>query len=135
MGYGADRYFTVEYRRRLNWDKGINGDGVVIHKVTHDFVPDHQLPLSYLQTRSANWWDGIWHVGETFGGLDYFHITVASIDPRANTATVVIYGPTGAPTGPPPPPPGDNGQGAGGCGATGCGQHPPGWKPKPIQFQ
>jgi hypothetical protein len=137
---GSDtyRYYTIEYRRSLNLDRGINvgaAGGVLIHLVSHDFVPDHQLPLSYLRTPSADWRNGAWTVGETYGGADYFHITVQAIDPVANTATVLVSGPSGVVHGPPPPPPGDNGQGAGGCGATGCGQHPPGWKPGPIQFQ
>ena len=136
-GNGTDRYLTIEYRRSLNLDKGINvgpSGGVVIHRVTHDVVPGHTLPLSYLITRSADWRDGAWTVGQTFGGGEHIHIAVQAIDPVANTATVVITGPPGVVQGPPPSS-GGNGQGAGGCGSTGCGQHPPGWTPGPIRFQ
>ncbi len=135
LGDSPDHYYTVEYRRKLNWDAGINGDGILIHEVEPNAIANHPGPLSYLVTRSSTWTDGIWFAGQTYDdGARQITITVQSVDAASNTATVVIAGP-------PAPPPsggyggggGGGGGGAGGCG-VGCGQHPPGWHPTPIHY-
>jgi hypothetical protein len=134
LGDSPDHYYTVEYRRKLKWDAGINDEGIVIHEVKPDYVPNHALPLSYDIPRSTNWRDGVWTPGQTLDDpRNHVSIAVQSVDPVANTATVVVSG-SPLPTPPPLLGGGDNGEGAGGCGATGCGQRPPGWHPGPIQF-
>ena len=121
-GSDPNSYVTVEFRRRLNWDRGIDADGIVIHGISDQPVAGHGSPLSYLVERSSSWADGVWRAGEstTVQGVT---ITVQSVDLSSNTATVVIAGPAA------PPPPTGGGGGGGDGGLPGCsyncGHHGP----------
>ncbi|MDQ6949346.1 MAG: hypothetical protein M3256_24615 [Actinomycetota bacterium] len=98
IGDDPAHYYTVEYRRQLKWDVGIQKDGVLIHEVSPEASPDHTTPLSYVIPRSSDWADGLRSQGEWFRGQwhDSAHvvdITVRSINPSANTATVTVSRP------------------------------------------
>jgi hypothetical protein len=87
-------YYTVEYRRKLNWDTGIPQDAVVIHEVNSNAVAGHTLPLSYLVSKSGRLDTEIgFKAGETYHGSGGVVITVLAIDPVANTATVNVSRP------------------------------------------
>ncbi len=134
LGDSPDHYDTIEFRRRSNWDAGINNDGILIHEVKPNAIANHPAPLSFLVNSGTASTDGVWIAGRTYtDSARQISITVQSVDLNLNQATVIITGPPA----PPPPPLGGvsgSGQGSGGCGASGCGQHPPGWRPKPIPF-
>jgi hypothetical protein len=92
VGADPNHFITVEYRRRLGWDAGIPQDAVLIHEVKSDYVPNHQLPLSYLQTKSTNPNDANWKPGEIFSDVTgNYHVRVLALDPVANLASIEVW--------------------------------------------
>jgi hypothetical protein len=76
-------YFTVEYRQTDGWDAGLPASGVLIHE-----YKTGADPYSFLQLGGNN---GLYQAGDKWTDPSrQVSVSIRSIDPTRNSATVVI---------------------------------------------
>lgn len=91
-----DLFYTLEARRRVGYDEGLPGDGVIIHKVTGgDEYPPEWAQVVDGDGNGTTWDDGAtWTVGEMFSDPSFgVSVTVVSADATGYTVDIDLAPP------------------------------------------